>query len=78
MASPKRTPISRIGSMLMIGPVLSTPSRSVSQPHWKTATTAPKVAATEARKPMVALSGTTTERNTSISNRNARPTISAR
>jgi hypothetical protein len=34
------------GRKLMTGPVVGTPKRSASQPHWKTATTAPNEAAT--------------------------------
>ncbi len=74
MASPNSTPISRTGSTLMTGPVASTPSRSPSQPHWNTATTAPNVAPTEPRKPSVAESGTRSDRNTIISRMNASPT----
>ncbi|CAM5675914.1 hypothetical protein SALBM135S_10130 [Streptomyces alboniger] len=78
MARPKTTPIMKIGIMLMIGPGWSTPTMSASQPHWKTATTAPSAAATESRKPSAAFSGTRIERKTSIRSTNARPTTSAR
>ncbi len=62
----------------MIGPVCSTPKRSASQPHWKTATTAPSAPSTDSRKPSAALSGTRIERKTTISSRKARPTTSSR
>ncbi len=68
----------KIGIMLMIGPVCSTPKSEPSQPHWKTATTAPRAATTESRKPRAALSGTSSERKTTISSRKASPTTSAR
>ena len=47
-------------------------------PSWKTATVAPRVASTENRKPSVAVSGTSTERKTTMSSRNARPMTTAR
>ena len=59
-------------------PGLLDAEQRASQPHWKTATTAPSAATTESRKPSAALSGTRTERKTTISSRNARPTTSAR
>ncbi|AOW85990.1 hypothetical protein BC342_05040 [Streptomyces olivaceus] len=59
---------------LKTGPVVGTPIRSASQPHWKTATTAPNDAATESRKPKAALRGTTIERKTSSNSSRARPT----
>ncbi len=68
----------KMGIIDMMGPGWSTPNTSASQPHWKTATTAPSAAATESRKPRAALSGTRTERNTSIRSRKASPTTSAR
>ncbi len=40
------------------------------QPHWKTATITPYAAPMESRFISAALSGTTTERKTSISSRN--------
>jgi hypothetical protein len=75
MASPKTTPTRKIGIMLMIALGWSTSRRSPSQPHWKTATTAPSAAS---RKPRAALRGTRTERKTSVSRRKARPTTSPR
>ena len=68
----------KIGIMDMIGPVCCTPNSEPSQPHWKTATTAPRAATTESRKPRAAFSGTRTERKTTIRSRNASPTTSAR
>ena len=46
------------------GPGWVTPSRPPSQPHWCTATVAPNAAPTDSRNPPVAMSGTTTDRNT--------------
>jgi len=71
-------PIRKIGRKLMIGPVWLTPSRSAAQPHWKTATTAPNVAAMLSRNPAAALIGTNTDRNTSMSRNRAKPTTTAR
>ena len=51
-----------------VGP--SSPSRLLPQPHWKTATRTPYAAPMDSRFITAALSGTTTERNTSISSRN--------
>lgn len=62
------------GRKLTMGPVLLTPRSPASQPHWKTATTAPRAAPTVSRKPNAALIGTTTERNTRPSNSSAKPT----
>lgn len=59
-------PVTMIGMKLISGPPVSNPKRPLSQPHWKTAVVAPKVARMLSRKPAVALSGTTTERKTSI------------
>jgi hypothetical protein len=78
MARPNTMPITTMGRELTIGPVCSTPSRPAPQPHWKSATRAPKVAARLSRKPRVALIGTSTDRNTNMSRRNARPTTTAR
>ncbi len=64
----------KTGIVLMIGLGWSTPKTSASQPHWKTATTAPSAADTESRKPSAAFSGTRIERKTSISRRKAKPT----
>ena len=47
-----------------MGPGSCTPNRAPPQPHWYTATTAPRDASTESRKPRVAITGTSTERNT--------------
>jgi hypothetical protein len=71
-------PMRKMGRKLMMGPVWSTPSRSAAQPHWKTATTAPNVAAMLSRKPAAALTGTRIDRNTSISRNSASPTTTAR
>ena len=54
------------------------PSIRPNAPSWKTATVAPRVASTERRKPKVAVSGTRSERKTSISSMNARPMTIAR
>src|ERR1700760_4550932 len=63
-----------IGRKQAIGPVFDKPTALSSQPHWKTATTAPKLAATESRNPIAALTGTTSERKTASSNSKDRPT----
>ncbi len=74
MASPKTTPIRKIGTKLTIG----CPSKIPNAPSWKIATVAPRVARTESRKPRVAVSGTRIERKTTISSRNASPMTIAR
>ena len=53
-----------------MGTVLSRPMRSFAQPHWNTATMTPYAAATESRFITAAVSGTSTEWNTSINSRN--------
>src|SRR5947208_14770953 len=74
MARPNSTAITTIGRKLATGPVTDTPSGPASQPHWKTATVAPRLAPTESRKPMAALTGTIRDRKTSISSNSDRPT----
>ena len=74
MASPKTMPMTRIGMKLMIG----AGSKRPKSPSWKTRTVRPRVASTESRKPIVAVSGTSTERNTIMSRMNASPTTMAR
>src|SRR5262249_31190924 len=64
MASPNRTAITMMGMKLTTGPSLGTPKRPASQPHWNTATVAPKPAATDSRNPAAALTGMRKERNT--------------
>ncbi len=71
-------PITRIGVRLISGPVLSRATRSPSQPHWNTATVAPREAPMVSRKPSTPTSGTSSDRNTSTSSTSARPTTSAR
>ena len=60
------------------GPGWLTPSTPPSQPHWCTATVAPKAAPTESRNPTVATTGTTIERNTSIRMTSESPTTTTR
>ncbi len=52
-----------------MGPGSCTPNTAPPQPHWYTATTAPREASTESRKPRVAITGTRIERNTMSSSR---------
>ena len=59
-----------IGIHDSIGPVCSSPNSDCPQPHWNTATSTPYAAAIDSRFMIAALSGTTTERNTTISSRN--------
>src|ERR1700761_9774287 len=66
-----------IGRKPTTGPVAGTPSRPASQPHWKTATVAPKLAATDSRKPTAALTGTRNDRNTIMSRSSESPTTTA-
>ena len=66
-----------IGTQASIGPDLATPSRSLPQPHWNTATITPYAAPIESRFITTALSGTSTLRNTSISSRNDNTSTSA-
>src|SRR5882757_4797569 len=77
MASPKSTPIRITGRKLTTGPVADTPNTSDSQPHWKTATTAAKEAATDIRNPSVALTGITSDRKTTSSRTSDSPTTTA-
>jgi len=77
IAKPKRTAIKTIGRKLSTGALTSVPKTLPSQPDWKTATTAPSVAAMESREPSAALIGTTTERKTISSRSSASPTTSA-
>ncbi len=66
------------GARLMIGPVDPALTTSLAQPHWKTATVAPNDAPIVSRKPSTPTTGTSSDRNTSTSSTNARPTTSAR
>ncbi len=61
-------PIISVGRKLRMGPGSCTPNTAPPQPHWYTATTAPKAASTESRKPSVAITGTRMERKTMSSN----------
>ncbi len=53
----------------MIGTVDSNPIRLAAQPHWNTITRTPYAAATLSRFSSAALSGTRSERNSTISSR---------
>ena len=66
-----------IGSMLITGPGVSTPMRPPAQPQWKTAVVSPKVATMLSRKPSVATTGITSERNTSVRMMSESPTMMA-
>ena len=61
------------GRKEMTAPTLETWSRSAAQPQPKTAPTAPMPAASESRYPRVAVSGTATERKTTVSRTRDRP-----
>ena len=61
-----------------IGPVVDPEAASPTQPHWCTATVAPNAAAIDSRKPPVAMSGTTTDRNTRTRMTSDRPTTTSR
>ena len=67
-----------IGASGMIGRFSCTPIRSAPQPHWKTATTTPYAAATLNTLSSAAFSGTSIDRNTSISTMNDSPMTAAR
>ncbi len=58
---------------LITGPTRATCNASASQPHSKTAVTAPKDAPTDSRKPRAAVSGTTNERKTMSSSTRLSP-----
>ena len=51
-----------------MGPSLPIPTAFLNQPFWKIATMTPYAAPIESRFMMTALSGTSTDRNTSINN----------
>jgi hypothetical protein len=70
--------VGRIGSRNSTGPMVSRPTSSLSRPHRKTATVAPRETPTESRKPSAALRGTQIERNTATSRMTASPTTTAR
>ena len=70
-------PISSTGRKLTIGPAWARLNRSARLPSWKTQTTIPMDAAMLSRKPATALIGTSTDRNTTISNSSASPTTTA-
>ncbi len=63
-----------IGRKQAIGPVFETPTSPSNQPHWKTATTVPKLAATDSRNPIAAFTGTISDRNTASNSSSDRPT----
>ncbi len=67
-----------IGASGMIGTFSCTPIRPAPQPHWNTATTTPYAAPTLSTLSSAAFSGTSTDRNTSISTRNDSPMTAAR
>ena len=60
------------------GEVVSRPRSWLSQPHWKTATVAPRETPNESRKPKAALMGTQIERNTAMSWKIASPATTSR
>ena len=62
-----------IGASGLIGTVSLRPIRLAPQPHWNTATTTPYAAAMLITLSTAALSGTSTDRNTTISTRNDSP-----
>ena len=62
MASPKSTAIRIIGRKLANGPTAWTPTGWCSQPHWNTAVTRPRAAATDNGKARAAFTGTTPAR----------------
>ena len=66
-----------IGRKLMVSDGVM-PKRFWPQPHWNTATCAPKAAATDSRKPMIDLIGTRMVRKANVSRMNARPTTTTR
>ena len=57
----------RIGMKGLTGPVLVTPTRLLSQPHWKTAVITPNAAAADSRFMIAAVAGMARLRNTTIS-----------
>ena len=65
------------GTHEVIGPVSVNPSRLLNQPCWNTRTITPKLAATESRFRMIALIGTTIDRNVTSSSRNAAESTNA-
>jgi hypothetical protein len=67
-----------MGMKLSRGPGLATPIAADSQPHWNTATVAPKVAPMVSRKPSAAFNGTSTDRNIRISSTKDSPITSSR
>ena len=71
-------PITIVGRNDRMGPGECTPNSSPSQPHWKIAVIAPKVANSDRMKPSVAVSGTSSDRNTNTRITNDSPTTSAR
>ena len=66
-----------IGTHGSIGPAC-TPVRSPSQPHWNMATTMPYAAPIDSRFMMTAFSGTSSDRNTTISSRNESASTAAK
>ena len=66
-----------IGRNGLIGTDSWSPTRPLPQPHWNTATTAPYAAPIDSKFMMAALSGTSSERKTTISSRNDRAMTAA-
>jgi len=66
-----------IGMNDTIGTVVSSPIRLAPQPHWNTATSTPYAAPMLTRLSKAALSGTSTDRNNTISSRNDSPITAA-
>ena len=64
----------RIGMNGLTGPVLVTPTRLFSHPHWNTAVTTPNAAAADSRFMIAAVTGMARLRNTSMSRMKDRAT----
>jgi hypothetical protein len=77
MDRPKATANIRMGIQLDTGTAWSSPSAPAPQPHWKTATMTPYAAPMLSRFMTAALSGTTTERNITVSRSTETPTTKA-
>lgn len=73
MESPNSTDTMITGRKGSMGPARPSPSSSLPHPHWNTATTIPKAAATAATFITAALSGIPTDLNASRSSRQPRP-----
>ena len=68
-------PVTMIGRNERLGPGVSNPIISFSQPHWKIAVIMPKVAPIVSKNPAVALIGMITDRNTTSSTRSDSTTM---